>query len=92
MLIFAMVVTLISIVGGMTLGGLKMWLKRGGANREEISRLVREELAEAIQEELAAQLEPRDREIEELHERVEFAERLLANKKTTPHLDSHSED
>ncbi len=76
------VVTALSL-GGMALLGIRMWSRRlPGSDPKELAKSIREELREDIRDEVARALESRDIELEELHERLDFTERLLAQGKT----------
>ena len=68
----AIVVTAISVVGPRLFG-------KGGSegDPERLLESLREEVRATVQDEVAQPLEQRDRELEEVHERLEFAERLL---------------
>jgi hypothetical protein len=75
------VVTALSL-GGMALIGIRMWTRRlPGLNPKELADSIRKELQQDIRDEVARALESRDVELEELHERLDFAERLLAQGK-----------
>lgn len=78
LLIFSFVGGTAVALGGMTLLGLRMWLRRLPRTDARELAAIREELRQSIYEELASALEARDREIDELHERLDFTERLLA--------------
>jgi len=75
LLIFSFVGGTAVALGGMTLLGLRMWLRRLPHGD---TAAIREELRQSIREEVDSALEARDREIDELNERLDFAERLLA--------------
>ncbi len=77
-------------LGAMALVGVRMWTRRvRGPNTQEIADLVTQQLRQEIRDALAGALEERESEFEELHERIDFAERLLAqrsggDRQTTP--------
>jgi hypothetical protein len=65
-------------VAAISVLGLRIWVK--GMSHQDPERLLesfREELRASVQDEVAHALEERDRELEELNERLDFAERLL---------------
>ena len=65
-------------LGAMALVGIRIWARRGGgANVEEIAEAVGRQLKNEIRDEVARALDDRQGEIDELHERLDFAERLL---------------
>jgi hypothetical protein len=75
------VVTTLSL-GGMALLGIRMWTRRlPGSDPKELAKSLREELRQDIRDEVARALESRDVELEELHERLDFTERLLTQGK-----------
>ena len=75
------VVTALSL-GGMALIGIRMWTRRlPGSDPKELAESIRQELQQDIRDEVAKALESRDVELEELHERLDFTERLLAQGK-----------
>jgi Mg2+ and Co2+ transporter CorA len=62
----------------MALVGLRIWVRRvRGGDAEEIAELVSRQLREEIRDEVARALEDRQSEVDELHERLDFAERIL---------------
>ena len=76
----AIVVTTISVLGPRLLG-------RGGSQRDtdRLLESLREEVRATVQDEVAHALEQRDRELEEIHERLEFAERMLTQARLPKH-------
>lgn len=76
--------TLVTL-GGIGLFGFRMWLKHQAMPEE-----LRRQVDEAVRDQVAAALEERDRELEELNERLDFAERLLAQKRRLPDPSGHS--
>ncbi len=72
------VVTALSL-GGMALLGIRMWVNRiGKSNPDELADAISRRLRDDIREEINLAMEARDAELEDLQERVDFAERLLA--------------
>lgn len=78
MLIFGSTMVTAVALGGMGLVALKMWLRRSGG-------LDREELAEVVREVVRKELDGRDEQIEDLHERLDFTERLLQDSNARRH-------
>ena len=69
-------ITAISL-GGMALVCVRMWVSRNrGLNANEMADL-REQLREDVRDEVSLALEGHATDVEELHERIDFAERLL---------------
>jgi hypothetical protein len=69
-------------LGGMALVGVRMWVNR--IRRSDSARLTDEicdRLREEFREEITLALERRETELDELHERVDFAERMLSQGK-----------
>lgn len=65
-------------IAAISLVGLRMWIKgESQKNPETLLESVREEIRASVQEEVSRALEERDRELDEVHERLDFAERLL---------------
>jgi uncharacterized Zn finger protein len=65
-------------LGGMALVGIRMWVSRfPKPDLDELAEAISERLRQEIREEVSGALESRAAELEELHERVDFAERLL---------------
>ncbi len=74
---FADLITLVGL-GCITLIGLRMWIRRGSKlDRRAIADSIREELHDVIRNEVADALQAHKTGLEELHERLDFAERLL---------------
>jgi hypothetical protein len=68
-------------LGVMALVGVGMWTRRvRSPNTQELADLVTQQLRQEIRDAVARALEDRESELEELHERVDFAERLLAQR------------
>ena len=65
-------------LGGMALVGVRIWARRPRSLTEEEMADVRRRLRDDIREEVTQAFSDRDVEIEDLHERLEFAERVLA--------------
>jgi predicted negative regulator of RcsB-dependent stress response len=66
------------VLGAMALVGWRMWVHRlPQSDSSELAASLERRLKESVQEEVARALEDRDKEVEELHERLDFAERLL---------------
>ena len=60
------------------LTGWRMWLRRPhGLDSAELPDQVRVEIRSIVRDEMALMLESRDGELEDLSERIDFAERLL---------------
>ena len=78
----AIVVTTISVLGPRLLG-------RGDSQRdpERLLESLRDEVRTTVQDEVAHAMEQRDRELEEVHERLEFAERLLTQARLPKHTE-----
>ena len=76
----AVVVTAISVVGPRLFG-------RGDSQRdpERLLESLREDVRATVQDEVAQALEHRDRELEEVHERLEFTERMLTQARLPKH-------
>ncbi len=71
------VITALSL-GGMALLGIRMWVGRTAkSDPDELAEAISRRLRSDIKEEVDRALEARDAEIEELQERVDFAERML---------------
>jgi hypothetical protein len=67
-------------LGGMALVGVRIWADR--IRRSASAQLgdeIYDRLREEIREEITLALERRETELEELHERVDFAERMLSH-------------
>ena len=65
-------------LGAMALVGLRIWTRRlPGVNTGEIAEAVSRQLKDEIRDEVARALDDRQGDIDELHERLDFAERLL---------------
>ena len=65
-------------VAALSLVGLRIWVNRiPQQDTEKLVETLREELRGSVQDEVAHALEGRERELEDLHERLDFAERLL---------------
>jgi DNA-binding cell septation regulator SpoVG len=78
-------------IGAMSLFGLRMWIKRmPQQDPQNLAESLRQELRESVQDEVAKALEARDRELEEVHERLEFAERLLTQARLPQQTDTDS--
>ncbi len=61
-----------------SLQGWRMWLRRPSVvDSKELTAAQREQIYEAVQEDVAELLAARDGELEDLCERIDFAERLL---------------
>lgn len=72
------VITALSL-GGMALLGVRMWVSRiGKPSPDELADAISQRLRDDIREEINLALAARDAELEDLQERVDFAERLLA--------------
>ncbi len=71
------VITALSL-GGMALLGIRMWVRRiPKSDPDELADAISRRLRSDIREEVDRALEARDAEMEELQERVDFAERML---------------
>lgn len=83
------VVTIIVALGGFGLTGWRMWLRASPRlDSAELVDSISRQLRDVIRDEVAVVLEGRESELEELHERLDFTERLLAQAK----LPSKSEE
>lgn len=66
-------------LGAMGLVGLRIWVsQKRGPDVNELVDVVREQLREDVRDEIDRALEARQSEIDELHDRLEFAERMLS--------------
>ena len=73
----AAVLTVVS-VGTISLVGWRMWLRRPTVlDSARLSEKQRELIRDTVREEVAELLAVRDGELDDLFERIEFAERLL---------------
>lgn len=71
------VITALSL-GGMGLLGIRMWVRRTPkSDPDELAEAISRRLRSDIREEVDRALDARDAEMEELQERVDFAERML---------------
>jgi len=78
LLILPTATVIIVSLGGLLLTGWRMWLRRpNGAEMVELPDQFRDQIRSIVRDEMASMLESRDAELEELSERVDFAERLL---------------
>jgi len=74
-LIFGSVIVMVTVLGGMTLSGWRYWVRtRNKLSSDELTSA----LQDAIHDEVDRALAARDGELAELHERIDFAERLLS--------------
>jgi hypothetical protein len=65
-------------LGGMALVGIRMWVNRiAKPDPDKLADAISRKLREDVREEITRAMESRDAELEELQERVDFAERLL---------------
>ena len=72
----------------MALIGLRIWVRRvRGADAEEIAELVSRQLRGEIRDEVSRALEDRQGEVDELHERLDFAERMLTQGRPAGEVD-----
>ena len=66
-------------LGAMGLAGIRIWASQArGRDPEELVDSVRERLRDDVRDEIARALESRQSEIDELHERLDFTERMLS--------------
>lgn len=66
-------------LGAMGLAGMRMWVnQKRGTDVDELVDAVRERLSEDVRDEIDRALEARQSEIDDLHDRLEFAERMLS--------------
>ena len=77
LLILPTATIIIVSVGGFLLTGWRMWLRRPRGEMEELKDETRDQVRLIVRDEMAAMLEARDGELEELSERIDFAERIL---------------
>ena len=78
LLILPTATVIIVSVGGLLLTGWRMWLRRPrGAETAELSDEARAQIRSIVMDEVSAMLDSRDGELEDLSERIDFAERLL---------------
>jgi len=78
-------VTAIAVIGPRLFGR--------GSSQEDPERLLeslREEVRATVQDEIAQALEHRDRELEEVHERLEFTERMLTQARLPKHTEENT--
>jgi len=76
--VFGSVFVMVATLGAMALSGWRYWVRaKVKATAEDMTPA----LQEAIREEIDRALAARDGELAELHERVDFAERLLSQPK-----------
>ena len=74
-LIFGSVFVMVTTLGAMTLSGWRYWVRsRARLHSDEVTPA----LQDAIRDEVDRALAARDGELAELHERLDFAERLLS--------------
>ena len=73
--IFGSVIVMVATLGAMTLSGWRYWVR---AKTKLTANEVTPALREAIRDEIDRALAARDGELAEIHERLEFAERLLS--------------
>jgi len=73
--VFGSVIVMVTILGGMALSGVRYWVR---AKAKLPADEVTPALQDAIRDEIDRALEARDGELAELHERLDFAERLLS--------------
>lgn len=77
-------------LGAMGLVGIRMWVnKKSGPDPTELADLISRQLREDIRDEVARAFESREAEMEELHERLDFAERLLSQTRSPRALGQH---
>lgn len=79
-LIVVMSAAVISIIplGGFALVGWRMWLRRPGVvDSDKLTQSQRDKIRDAVRDEVAELLAGRDGELDDLSERIDFAERLL---------------
>jgi hypothetical protein len=78
LLILPTATVIIVSLGGFLLTGWRMWLRRPrGVEAAELPDRTRDEIRSIVREEMALMLDARDGELEDLSERIDFAERLL---------------
>jgi hypothetical protein len=74
-LIFGSVIVMVTVLGGMMLSGWRYWVRnKSSLPADEVTPA----LQDAIRNEVDRALRARDGELAELHERIDFAERLLS--------------
>lgn len=76
-------------LGGLGLFGFRMWLKHQSSALESLPDDVRRHIDDAVRDQVTAALQERDRDVEDLHERLDFAERLLAQSRRLPDASEH---
>lgn len=65
-------------LGAMGLVGIRMWVnKKSGPDPAELTEIISRQVREDLRDEIARAIEAREADMEELHERLDFAERLL---------------
>ncbi len=78
LLILPTATIIIVSLGGFALTGWRMWLRRPrGVDMVELPNQVRDQVRSIVRDEMAAIVDSRDGELEDLSERIDFAERLL---------------
>ena len=66
-------------LGAIALAGVRMWANRiRRSDSAQLADEIHNRLREEIREEITLTLERRETELEELHERIDFAERMLS--------------
>ncbi len=66
-------------LGAMGLVGLRMWIKHQGVkDPSQLAASIREQLMGEVRDEIDRALDARQGEIDELYERLDFAERMLS--------------
>jgi hypothetical protein len=77
LLILPTATIIIVSLGGFLLVGWRMWLRRPQGAKAELSDQLREQMRAIVRDEIAVMMEERDGELEDLCERIDFAERFL---------------
>lgn len=76
-------------LGWIGLLGFRMWLKHQRFTLEALPDDLRRQIDDAVRDQVSAVLEERDREMEDLNERLDFTERLLAQQRKLPEPSDH---
>lgn len=78
LLILPAATVIIVSLGGFLLTGWRMWLRTPrDAEMVEVPDWLRDEIRTIVRDEVGSMVESRDGELEDLSERIDFAERLL---------------
>ncbi len=80
-------------LGAMGLVGIRMWVgQHRGPDLNELTETVREQLREDVRDEVERAFDARQSDIDDLHDRLDFAERMLSQARLPRGAENESSD